>query len=92
MREDTAKMNQYVTPLDAHYENFNNKYGELLPAFIKWNSEKNDFIKLNPSENLEELKPPSYFGDNYTDQLDNNDENIIKNYFIKFEHLKKKFG
>ena len=64
----------------------------MLPAFIKWDSEKNDFVKIEPKENITELKSSDFFGDNYSDQLDEKDENIIFSYFNKFEHLKRKFG
>ena len=92
IREDSVKMNKFVTPLEMHYENFDNRFGDLLPAFIKWDSEKNDFVKIEPNENITELKSSDFFGDNYSDQLDEKDENIIFSYFNKFEHLKRKFG
>jgi len=92
IREDTVKMNKFITPLEMHYENFDNRFGDLLPAFIKWDSEKNDFVKIEPNENITELKSSDFFGDNYSDQLDEKDENIIFSYFNKFEHLKRKFG
>ena len=92
IREDSIKMNKFVTPLDLHYEKFNNKCGELFPAFIKWNSEKGDFSEIKPKENITEVKSSEFFGDNYSDELDTNDENILFSYFNKFDHLKKKFG
>ena len=46
IREDSVKMNEYTTPLNLHYENFNQKEGNLLPAFIRWNCEKNDFFRF----------------------------------------------
>ena len=38
IRQDSIHMNKFSTPLAKHYEGFENKYGELLPAFIIWNS------------------------------------------------------
>ena len=35
---------------------------------------------------------PKNFGDNWSDELDLMDQDIIKNYFNQFDHLKKKFG
>lgn len=92
IREDSKKMNQFTTPLKYHYENFNNKYGELLPAFIKWDCKKNNYIEINPKENLDETKPATYFGDNWNDELEKEDQNNLNCYFQKFYHLKKKFG
>ena len=92
IREVSIKMNEFSTPLKAHYENFNQKEGNLLPAFIKWNCEKNDFSKINPEENVDEIKSAKDFGDNWHDELDKNDERDLNDYFQKFYHLKKKFG
>ena len=44
VRKDSVEMNKFATPLEAHYENFNQKDGILLPAFIKWDIKKNDYI------------------------------------------------
>ena len=92
VREDSIKMNEFTTPLKSHYENFNQKEGNLLPAFIRWNCEKNDFSKINPEENVGELKAAKDFGDNWSDELDSSDERDLNDYFQKFYHLKKKFG
>ena len=92
IREDSIKMNQYTTPLNLHYERFNQKSGTLLPAFIRWDCEKNDFFQIKPRENIDEIKPSSYFGDNWIDELEENDKKILTDYFEKFYHLKMKFG
>ena len=39
-----------------------------------------------------EIKKPINFGDNWSDDLSNTDKEILKNYFNKFDHLKKNFG
>tara|TARA_S200000501_G_C20803262_1_gene735022 strand:- start:60 stop:1394 length:1335 start_codon:yes stop_codon:yes gene_type:complete len=92
IRKDSVEMNKFATPLEAHYENFNQKDGILLPAFIKWDIKKNDYILINPKINNQELRDPDEFGDNWSDELEKNDEEILYKYFNKFEHLKKKFG
>ena len=91
-RSDSISMNKFVTPLKEHYNNFNSKNGELLPAFIKWYTNKSDYLKINPEKNLNEPEKSESFGDNWIDELDLNDQEILKNYFSKFDHLKKKFG
>jgi hypothetical protein len=92
VRKDSIKMNEYVTPLELHYEKFNSKDGEMLPAFIQWNTEKQQYIKINPDENKHEIKNPEQFGDNWSDILNREDEKTISDYFLKFDHLKSKFG
>jgi len=91
-REDSISMNKFITPVEEHYKSFNNTNGELLPAFIKWDSIKSDYIKINPNKNLNGSEQPKNFGDNWSDELDLMDQDIIKNYFNQFDHLKKKFG
>ena len=49
-------------------------------------------IEINPEENLNEVRPASDFGDNWSDELDSVDEKDLEGYFQKFEHLKNKFG
>jgi len=78
--------------LELHYENFDQKGGMLLPAFIKWNCEKNDFSEINPEINSKEIKTAKFFGDNWSDELETCDKIDLNNYFQKFYQLKKKFG
>ncbi len=91
-RTDSILMNKFVTPLEEHYNNFNNKIGQILPAFIKWDSNISEFTKINPEKNITEPADPKKFGDNWSDELNDNDKKILNNYFLKFDHLKKKFG
>ena len=92
IREDSFAMNKFATPLDQHYTDFNNINGEMLPAFIIWNSIKETYEKINPNINNEQTRPSQEFGDNWNDDLDANDKILIENYFKKFDHIKKKFG
>ena len=92
IRKDSIKMNEFVSPLKSHYENFDNKPGELLPAFIRWDSSKDDYVKINPQENNNEIKNPEFFGDNWSEELDPSEKNQLFEYFKRFDHIKKKFG
>lgn len=92
IREDSVHMNKFVTPLEKHYEKFNNSHGEMLPAFIRWNSLKEDYEKIHVNENTREGLTPEEVGDKWSDDLDEDDKKIISNYFLKFYQLKKKFG
>ena len=91
-RSDSMSMNKFITPLEEHYNSFNNKNGELLPAFIKWDTPKDNYSEINPNKNLNGQKKSESFGDNWIDELNSEDQAILKNYFSKFDHLKKKFG
>ena len=91
-REDTIQMKKFITPLSEHYTGFDEKKGCLLPAFIIWNSEKESYTKINPKINDNNFFSPKDFGDNWDDDLNNKDQDIIKEYFYSFHHIKKKFG
>ena len=91
-RSDSISMNEFLTPLKEHYNKFDNKDGELLPAFIKWDTVKSTYTKINPIKNLNNSDQSENFGDNWSDELDLNDQKILKDYFFKFDHLKNKFG
>jgi len=91
-RKDSIKMNTYTTPIEEHYRNFNKNFGQILPAFIQWDTSKSDFTKIDPKKKIIEPSDPKKFGDNWSDELNDDDKIILKNYFLKFDHLKKKFG
>ena len=92
IRKDSLMMNKFVTPLKEHFTEFSNNLGEMLPAFIEWNSEIENFKKINPLENNPEPIDPSKFGDHWNDDLEKRDKEIIENYFHKFDHIKNNFG
>ena len=82
-------MNEFVTPLEEHYTGFD-KIGEMLPAFIIWNSEKDDYktkIPIKTKLYKLTLRTMEIIGVN----LSENDKKIIEKYFKEFDQLKK-FG
>jgi len=92
VREDSVHMNQFLTPLEKHYEGFNDKYGELLPAFICWDSNKEDYVKIKVEKLNSIILSPEECGDNYSDQLTKEDKEKITKYFNAFGTIPKYFG
>jgi len=92
VREDSIHMNQFVTPLESHYEGFTSDEHSLLPAHILWDSCKKDFKEILPARSEAAILSPQHFGDNYSDILEKEDEDLLTKYFQSFEHLKKHFG
>lgn len=92
VREDSAHMNKFVTPLSFHYDGFDSLSGELLPAFIRWDVMKNDYVKLKVVENSDEIVSAKSQRDIWSDELNNDEFQMIVSYFNRFDHLKKKFG
>ena len=82
-------MNEFITPLKEHYRNFSNKFGEMLPAFILWDSVKENYYEINPDKNDVIPKKPSIFGDDFSDDLEKQDWEKIKNYFSQFYQIKR---
>ncbi len=91
-RSDSIHMNEHVTPLKKHYDGFRDTFGDLLPAFIVWDTLKEDFIQINPKKIPVLVKSPEDFGDCYSDELDKDEMKIVSDYFKSFENLKKSFG
>ena len=91
-RQDSIKMNEFVTPLEEHYTGFKNDVDEMLPAFIIWDSEKEDYKTINPDQNKIVKTNSEEYGDNWNDDLNEDDKKIIEKYFNEFDQLKKKFG
>ena len=85
-------MNKFVTPLSFHYDGFDSLSGELLPAFIRWDVMKNDYVKLKVVENSDEIVSAKSQRDIWSDELNNDEFQMIVSYFNHFDHLKKKFG
>ena len=89
-RQDSKNMNKFVTPLKEHFNGFDNKFGTILPAFITWDTETENYNEINPNKNDEKYQTPEDFGDNWNDNLDKNDMLQIERYFKKFYQIKLK--
>lgn len=92
VRTDSMIMNKFVTPLNRHNDGFESSAGELLPAFIRWDSEKSYYKKIDPVLNKISPVSPENLGDSWSDELEKEDKKLINNYFKKIEHLKNKVG
>ena len=92
IRDDAVSMNEYITPLDEHYNGFDSSSGELLPAFIRWDSVKEDYEQIAVVDNETEILSAESVGDTWSDELDSDDKANIESYFKKFENLPKHFG
>tara|TARA_Y100000816_G_C26076424_1_gene566679 strand:- start:406 stop:1752 length:1347 start_codon:yes stop_codon:yes gene_type:complete len=91
-REDNVHMAKYETPLSAHKIGFKSNNGDLLPAFIRWDSTSNDYSQIKVKKNKPKLISPDEIGDSWSDELTTADKNLLLNYFNKIEHLKLYFG
>ena len=91
-REDSIWANKYVTPL-SEYKNGIHKEINFVEPFAFIDCDKPDCIKsLELVKSNPIIKKSSQFDDNWNDSLEFEDKKIIKNYFAKFEVLRKNIG
>ena len=92
VREDSIHMNRFITPLEKHKDGFNDEFGELFPAYIRWDSNKEEYEEIIVEKIKNIILSSEEFGDNYADQLDHEDKEKITNYMKAFGSLPYHFG
>lgn len=86
-REDSVWANEYTTPLVDLAIGFDPAYGELLPAFIRYDCIAHSVHELNPPANVVVPQPPEAFGDDWSEQLTEADETGIREYLTSISSL-----
>ncbi len=79
-REDSVWANEHATTLDDFQIGFDPAVGELLPAFIRYDCVNRTVHRLDPTENLLDPQPAAAFGDDWDDQLTDDDQAKIAAY------------
>ena len=91
-REDSVWANKYVTPMDEYKNGIHDDINFVEP-FALINCDNNDDIKSLKLKKIKlKIKNSIDFEDNWSDNLDKNDNKIISEYFQKFEELKDNIG
>ena len=90
-RSDSIHMNEFVAEIEEHHNSFVEDEGNLLPAYIFWDSIQEDYKEIKTERNKQNILTPELCGDNYSDQLSTKDKQIISKYFNGFEGLAKYF-
>jgi len=88
-REDSQWILPYSSNLNQLSEGFDSKTSTLLSPFMRYDCLKDEGTRLNPRANAIKVLPPSQFGDDWNAPFEKGDEELLKNYFGKFNHLKK---
>ncbi len=86
-RADSVWANEYTTPVESHGDGFASDVHEILPAFIRFDLTKHEYTRIDPPENPDLSLPPETFGDNWSDELEPADQQALRTYFRRFEHL-----
>jgi hypothetical protein len=91
-REDSVWAQQYTTPLWAYRDGFTAKDIEFLPAFIRYDVERQQVTPIDPPESEPMVLPPSAFGDDWNDQLTRADVAELEAYFLRRGLLRDHIG
>ena len=87
-RSDSGWVNQYTTPPAAFSEGFASTSVRLLPAFISFDCETDQYTELRPAPSPPQLVHPSAFGDDWTEELSSAEVAEIGAYFGRIEALR----
>ena len=86
-RSDSVWAQKYTTPIHAFTDGFQSDTVYVLPAFVHWNCDTDTFYPINPKPTPERIYEPEYFGDNWADELTEDDKHKLRTYFQRIEHL-----
>ncbi len=90
-REDSIWAQEYTTPLENYNDGIDSNL-EYFPPFCEIDCETFEFKELKPKKIIAAVKKPEEFGDNYSDELEKNDLDIIKKYFFRKDFINNYFG
>lgn len=91
-REDSIWANKYTANLDDYKDGFDNRKGTLLPAFISYDIDKDNFKKIQTLETNNDIISSKSFNDDWSEPLSKDDEKKLKDYFLRNELLKRQIG
>ena len=92
-RSDSVWANTYVTPMEGFETGFEHDKAEYIDAFARIDCADGTVSYINPPEiPLEHSIDPAVFGDNWNDELDNEDIRQLTKYFVSMERLHRYFG
>ena len=90
-RSDSIWANDYTTEVEDYKVGFSSKSMELLPAFIRYDCEKDLVEEINPSRKMITVFDPKDFGDDWSEQLDAIEMTQLSGYFKAIRHLQEHF-
>ena len=91
-RADSAWANAFVPELEDYQTAARTDGPRVLPAFVRVNAETGEVSQINPSRNPRPVKGPEQFGDNWSDAMTKEDQQLIDTYFRARQHLHSHFG
>jgi hypothetical protein len=86
-REDSIWANEYQTSLKDYAEGFDSRRCEILPAFIRYDCERDRVEEIRPTELPVKVRSAAEFGDDWAEPLGAEDRILAERYFGSIEHL-----
>lgn len=86
-RTDSAWASQYTTPLEDYAKGFSSDSVELLPAFVRYDCQRDSLERIEPREQPSTLFRPQDFGDDWSEELEPEEKTRLERYFRSFRHL-----
>ena len=90
-RSDSIWANDYTTEVADYKVGFSSKSSELLPAFIRYDCEKDLVEEISPPRKGITVFDPKYFGDDWSEQLNAAEMTQLSAYFKAIYHLQEHF-
>ncbi len=86
-RADSIWASEYTTTLVDYSRGFDSETCELLPAFIRYDLERDRFEQINPPERMVQPIDPAQFGDHWSEPLERDEVKAVDAYFRAIRHL-----
>ncbi len=86
-RDDSIWANQYHTSLPDYADGFRSERCEILPAFVRYDCERDTCEEIRPAELPINVLSPAQFGDHWDEPLSSLDVALAERYFKSIEHL-----
>jgi len=91
-RTDSAWVNDCITEPGEFDKGFESATAECLPAYSRVDLAKGDTSAIDPPKVSGELHAPEEFGDNWSDELEKDDVEKLRDYLAPITHLKTFLG
>ncbi len=87
-RKDSLWANEYTTALSDYAVGFQSKTCEILPAYTRYDCERDAASQIKPVERTITVIDPEQSGDSWNEPLEAADIPLLEKYFQSIEHLK----
>jgi len=91
-RTDSLWANEFTTPETEFQNGFESTTARCLPAFVRYDLRRDDCSCIDPRSTAGTVARPEDFGDDWSQPLERDDEQLLRAYLARFEHLRTCLG